>query len=339
MGPSDIKLICEMALQLQLGSAPADDGPPSTPAKSQDIADVALGTISADEFFKALKLIIGNDSDVLDKKKCKKNVALSQGGRAHLPAVFNEALEDFEGRQGYIARFKMYPQLNMLPKTSKPGTGKIRTASTADYRKGAATVIEKMEQCAHEDPGCIALGLGCLPDRVVHTARSDHVIRLPRFSAPVGTHVTPLADNLDCGETGALTTQHSTVMGTSIYKIVILGPEPDPVSPDNQHIVISHDCQGFEVGHLFYGIIPHPTSQGVAMSRKNLGDNVAFIKRLFNRDTCGNATLYLQKGHAKATNELSHAQMSKAATALGFLTKRSLDGIALTAAHVASNAS
>ena len=106
---------------------------------------------------------------------------------------------------------------------------------------------EKMEKCALEDPGCIALGLGCLPDRVAHTARSDHVIRLPRFSAPASSHVTPLGDNLDSGETSGLTTERSTVMGTSIYKIVILAPKPDPVSSDNQHIVISDDCQGFEV--------------------------------------------------------------------------------------------
>ena len=130
-------------------------------------------------------------------------------------------------------------------------------------------------------------------------------------------------------------------MGTSIYKIVILAPEPDPVSPDNQHIVISDDCQGFEVGHMFYGILLHPTSQGVAMSGKNLDDNVTFIKRLFARDTCGNATLYMQKGHAKATNELSSTQFRKVTTALGYNTRISKAGHASAAAHIAhsSNAS
>ena len=109
------------------------------------------------------------------------------------------------------------------------------------------------------------------------------------------------------------------------------------MSPDYQHIVISDDCQGFEVGHLFYGILPHPTSQGVAMSKKNLGDNVAFIKRLFDRDTCGNATLYLQQGHAKATNELSQKQIRKVTKALGYMSKSSDAGRASAAAHVASH--
>jgi len=226
----------------------------------------------------------------------------------------------------------------MLPKTDKPGQGKIRTASRVDYRKGAADVIDKMEKCVVVDPGCTALGLGCLPDRVAHTARSDHVIRLPRFSAPVGSHITPLADNLDCGDGGTLVTQTSTANGTSIYKIVILSEEPDLAAAGKEHIHISDDCRGYEVGHLFYGIIPHPTSQGVAMSAKNLGDNVAFTKRLFNRDTCENDTLYLQKGHATATRNISQKEFSKVKASLGYVNKSSRAGMALQAQHLAANA-
>ena len=323
MSPEELKLICDLALRLQHSMNP-------TEILTDD-------DITADQFFDALKLIIGNDSGVLDKKKCKKNVALCQGGRAHLPAIFAGALSDFENERDLINRFGKYPQVNMLPQTSEAGMGKIRTASTQDYRKGATDVVEKLEKCGLEDPGCIAIGMGCLSDRIAHTARSDHVIRLPRFSATVKQHVTPIADRLDCGATGQLVTQTSTVNGTSIYKIVILSQEPALVAAGQQYTIISDDCQGCEVGHLYYGIIPHPTSQGTAMSKKNLKDNVAFIQRLFHRDTCGNDTLYLQKDHAKDTRKLTKSEITKAQKGLGYKSSASKAGIALEAQHVRIN--
>ena len=326
MSPEELKLICDLALRLQHSMNP-------TEILTDD-------DITADQFFDALKLIIGNDSDVLDKKKCKKNVALCQGGRAHLPAIFAGALSDFENERDLVNRFGKYPQVNMLPQTSKAGMGKIRTASTQDYRKGATDVVEKLEKCGLEDPGCIAIGMGCLSDRIAHTARSDHVIRLPRFSATVCMHATPIADRLDCGATGGLTTQISTVNGTStIYKTVILSQEPALVAAGQQYTIISDhdDCQGCEVGHLYYGIIPHPTSQGTAMSTKNLNDNVAFIKRLFNRDTCGNEILYLQKGHAAVTRKISQKEFPKVQSSLGYITKNSKPGAVLMAQHLAVN--
>ena len=175
-----------------------------------------------------------------------------------------------------------------------------------------------------------------LPDRIAHTARADHVIRLPRFSAPTCAHITPLADNLDCGDYGTIATQTSTANGTSIYKIVILSEKTD-LAAGKEHIRISDDCQGYEVGHLFYGIMPHPTSQGIAMSAKNLNDNVAFIKRLFNRDTCGNEILYLQKGHAAVTRKISQKEFPKVQSSLGYVTKNSKAGAALMAQHLAVN--
>ena len=104
MSRDELKMICDLALQL--ATLPDDD-------------------ITADQFFDALKLIIGNDSDVIDKKNCKKNVALCQGGRAHLPAIFAGALSDFEDKRDFVARFVKYPQVNMLPPTSEAGMGKI----------------------------------------------------------------------------------------------------------------------------------------------------------------------------------------------------------------------
>ena len=127
--------------------------------------------------------------------------------------------------------------------------------------------------------------MGMLSDRIAHTVRSDHVIRLPIFSSAVCQRVVPIGDQLDCGVSGGLTTQISTVNGTSIYKIVILSQDPALVAAGQQYTIISDDCQGCEAGHLYYGIIPHPKSQGTAMSKKNLNDNVEFIQRLFKRDT------------------------------------------------------
>jgi len=344
MPPADLRLICDLALQLQAATNLA-----TTPQLQQVSVDIEpifadedtepTNEITTDQFFEALKLIIGNDSDVIDKKKCKKNVTLCQGGRKHLPAIFEGALSDFESKRDFEDRFQKYPQVNMLPKASESGMGKIRTATAQDYRKGATDVVEKLEQCGIEDPGCLAIGMGCLADRIAHTARSDHVIRLPRFTTKVHSLITPLADKLDCGECGSLVVQNSTVCGTSIFKIIILSPSQDLVAAGQQYTIISDDCQGCEVGHLFYGIMPHPTSQGTAMSIKNLSDNVAFIKRLFNRDTLDNDTLYLQKGHASDTKKLTQKLIRKAQQDLGYEGKNSKAGIALMAQHIAAQAS
>ena len=257
--------------------------------------------ISADEFFEALKLTIGNDGEVIDKCK-KKNVTLSEGGRAQLPAIFDAALTDFESKHDFESRFSKYPQVNMLPNTVS-GKGKIRTASVEDYRDGATSVVDKLEKLAVSDPGCIALGLGSLPDRIAHTARSDHVVRLPRFAAKATTHVAPIEDELDCGRSGNVTTQDITAHGKSIFKVVILTHES---IAGKEHIHICDDCQGWEVGYLFYGVLPHPTGQGRTMGTKNAPDNVAFIiERLFNRDTCGNDILHIQqssKGNSRFNN-------------------------------------
>ena len=123
------------------------------------------------------------------------------------------------------------------------------------------------------------------------------------------------------------------------YKIVILSQDPALVAAGQQYTIISDDCQGCKAGHLYYGIMPHPTSQGTAMSKKNLNDNVAFIQRLFKRDTCGNNTLYLQKDHAKDTRKLTKSEITKAQKDLGYLGRHSIAGKALTAQHVAAQAS
>ena len=181
--------------------------------------------------------------------------------------------------------------------------------------------------------------MGMLSDRIAHTVRSDHVIRLPIFSSAVCQRVVPIGDQLDCGVSGGLTTQISTVNGTSIYKIVILSQDPALVAAGQQYTIISDDCQECEAGHLYYGIMPHPTSQGTAMSKKNLNDNVAFIQRLFKRDTCGNSTLYLQKDHAKDTRKLTARLITKAQSDLGYKSKCPIAGKALKAQHVAAQAS
>ena len=70
-----------------------------------------------------------------------------------------------------------------------------------------------------------------------------------------------------------------------------------------------------------------------------MGDNVAFIKRLFNRDTCDNDTLHLQKGHASDTKELPQKLINKAQNYLGYKGKNSKAGKALTVQHIAAQAS
>jgi len=210
----------------------------------------------------------------------------------------------------------------MLPNTVS-GKGKIRTASVPDYRNGATSVIDKIEKLAVSNPGCIALGLGSLPDRIVHTARSDHVVRLPRFTAPTTSHIAPIKDKLDCGHSGTVTTQDITVEGKSVFKIVILTQQS---IAGKEHIHVSDDCKGWEVGHLFYGVLPHPTGQGRSMGKKNVPDNVAFVKRQFNRDTCGNDTLYIQQGHAIATSKLSTNEMIAERKSLGYHHRQSIQG-------------
>ena len=117
----------------------------------------------------------------------------------------------------------------------------------------------------------------------------------------------PIEDGLDCGHSGNITTQDITAHGKSIFKVVILTHE---LIAGKAHMRVCDDCQGWEVGHLFYGVLPHPTGQGRSMGTKNLPDNVAFIKRLFNRDTCANGILHIQQGHAAAISKLSTQGMT-----------------------------
>jgi len=344
MDYNDLKIICDVALELRLvNTQQLDDGIPITPASKRTddsqpchvaIEDCESGTdlISADDFFEALKLIIGNDGEVIDKAK-KKNVTLSEGGRAQLPAIFDAVLSDFESKRDYERRFAKYPQVNMLPNTVT-GKGKMGTASVTDYRKGATAVIDKLEKLAVSNPGCIALGLGSMPDRIAHTARSDHVIRLSRFTTPTACLIAPIRDKLDCGHSGKLTTQDITSQGKSVSKIVILTQQS---VPGKEHIHVSDDCQGYEVGHLYYGILPHPTGQGRAMGTKNAPDNVKLVQRLFNRDTCGNATLYIQQGHAVATSKLSSKEMTIERKALGYYHPTSKDGKKAVAQYLATH--
>ena len=62
------------------------------------------------------------------------------------------------------------------------------------------------------------------------------------------------------------------------------------------------------------------------MGKKNVPDNVAFVKRLFNRDTCGNDTLYIQQGHAIATSKLSTNEMTAERKSLGYHHRQSIQG-------------
>ena len=73
------------------------------------------------------------------------------------------------------------------------------------------------------------------------------------------------------------------------------------------------------------------------MGTKNVPGNVAFIKRLFNRDTYGNDTLYIQQGHAADISKLSQKELNDERKALGYHNMNSLEGKRLQAQYHATH--
>ena len=77
---------------------------------------------------------------------------------------------------------------------------------------------------------------------------------------------------------------------------------------------------------VLWGIATSNWTKQVDGATKNAPDNVAFVKRLFNRDTCGNDTLYIQQGHAIATSKLSNSEMAAERKVLGYRRGQSIQG-------------
>jgi len=70
---------------------------------------------------------------------------------------------------------------------------------------------------------------------------------------------------------------------------------------DQQWVVIAPDFKCTEVGHVFYGILPHPGAAGIARCARDVQQNAEFLQRLYDRDVADHATIYLQKSYADAS--------------------------------------
>jgi len=113
----------------------------------------------------------------------------------------------------------------------------------------------------------------------------------------------------------------------------------DPLAR-GEYIRVTHECHGFEVGHLYYGVMQHPTSQGHCGATQCKPQKIRLIRKLFAKDTGANRTIYLQKGTAEEGKLMDLKAMHDRRVELGWIC--SPDGKAgkeLTAQHTAKNAS
>lgn len=124
-------------------------------------------------------------------------------------------------------------------------------ASSAEVQMELGVVCRKIAETAHNHSGGSVIGFGDFPDRIIHLSRA-HGKMTPKdwgIMRPRTDSVRFKALDLDVSTRGNICVQNVVNQGTVVYRIDVIDD-------------LSQPGHGQPHSHLYYGILPHPTSTG-----------------------------------------------------------------------------
>jgi len=234
---------------------------------------------TVEQVLDGIALVLGNDDDVINKQL---NVTEAQGGKSYLPDILAKLatrLGDAGSTKGDVANTEHYHAMCNIDHMDFLHGTSLREATEAQMFEGCKEVCAAIVTKASEKSGCAVLGMGRIPNLLVHTARKhgliDPILTRRKYEP---TAIAKLS--FDTTPEGGYSVEHTVNTGRSVYKVDVIDDTVHPHAP---------------VGHVYFGSMAHPKAAEGSGHSALASSKVELLVNLHHRSTFDNRVLTLYK--------------------------------------------
>ena len=180
------------------------------------VIDDTSDDFTVEQVLDGIALILGNDDDVINKQL---NVTEAQGGKSYLPDILAKLatrLGDAGSTKGDVANTEHYHAMCNIDHMDFLHSTSLREATETNMFEGCKEVCAAIVTKASEKSGCAVLGMGRVPNLLVHSARKHGLID-PSLARREYNTATIARLAFDTTPGGGYSVEHTVNTGRSVY--------------------------------------------------------------------------------------------------------------------------